>query len=39
MNKKMIKRINKQAKRAKHGMSKAKVFQATTNHLRVIKES
>lgn len=38
MNKKLIKRLNKEARRAKHGISKVKVFVKSTNHLRVIQE-
>lgn len=39
MNKKLIRRLNKDAKRSKHGMSKAKVFAQSTYNLRMIKES
>jgi hypothetical protein len=38
MNRKEIKRINAKVRRMKHGISKAKVFAATTYRLRELKE-
>jgi hypothetical protein len=34
----MIKDLNRAAKRRRHGLSKAKVFTASTNNLRVLRE-
>jgi hypothetical protein len=36
---KMIRRINKEAKRRKHGLSKIKTFQETTCSLRELRET
>lgn len=38
MNKKEIKRLNRKAKRSKHGMSRAKLFIESTTRLRVLQE-
>ncbi len=38
MNKKLVKYLNSVAKKRKHGSSKVKVFQASTNYMRVLKE-
>jgi hypothetical protein len=38
MNKKEVKRLNRKARRAKHGMSRAKIFIESTQRLRELQE-
>jgi len=38
MNKREIKRLNAEAKRRKHGLSKAKIFMQSTERLRELQD-
>jgi hypothetical protein len=38
MTRKLVKRLNREAQRRRHGLSKVKVFTQSTNSLRVLQE-